>query len=291
MTQSYTVNWEKAGFKNTWRSFSVINHENSGVDFSIHGLVQSNLTGDGCIKLGINNQASDKKQHTYTIIFSEKVNLEFEVHELNCSTNKSCYDDELHFSKSFEVYRKEHVVVGDQRVEPNISKQFRYNGVIGVKFKEVDTLVITHGSGDFCNPGRIQLSHLKFSRIVKEDFKQRGFQSVLYFGKDDDKVSDAYQPLLDSIVGLAEEDTTKMIFIVGYTDSIGTVSYNVELSKRRVKEVQRYLLKKGISNNQIEIDYQGERDPIDSNDHEKGRALNRRVELSLVKPDQKKAAK
>lgn len=76
--------------------------------------------------------------------------------------------------------------------------------------------------------------------------------------------------------------------IRAHTDNVGTDQYNNELSERRAKSVQIYMLKKGISANRLSnIRSYGEMRPIaantlpDGSDNPMGRQLNRRVELIL----------
>jgi outer membrane protein OmpA-like peptidoglycan-associated protein len=68
----------------------------------------------------------------------------------------------------------------------------------------------------------------------------------------------------------------KKLFIVGYTDSIGSKRYNLLLSYKRAKALEKYLKKFNI-----ELVYvgKGENDPIATNETKEGRALNRRVEI------------
>lgn len=76
--------------------------------------------------------------------------------------------------------------------------------------------------------------------------------------------------------------------IRAHTDNVGTDVYNNELSDRRAKSVQIFMLKKGISANRLSnIRAYGETRPIaantlpDGSDNPMGRQINRRVELIL----------
>ncbi len=85
---------------------------------------------------------------------------------------------------------------------------------------------------------------------------------------------------LDQIIkskGLAVKD----IDLVGYTDSMGTEAYNQRLSERRAQAVYQYLISRGIDGSIIDVLGRGELDPVASNETEKGRALNRRVEIHV----------
>lgn len=71
------------------------------------------------------------------------------------------------------------------------------------------------------------------------------------------------------------------IWVEGHTDSIGTMSYNQQLSERRARSVAYSLEDNGISRNRISHRGFGESDPIASNKTDSGRARNRRVEIIL----------
>jgi outer membrane protein OmpA-like peptidoglycan-associated protein len=71
------------------------------------------------------------------------------------------------------------------------------------------------------------------------------------------------------------------ISVQGYTDSIGTASYNERLSERRAASVGNYLDDLGVRGSRIrEIGY-GESHPRASNSSTSGRQLNRRVEIHI----------
>lgn len=79
------------------------------------------------------------------------------------------------------------------------------------------------------------------------------------------------------------------VMIEGHTDSKGTEPYNQKLSERRAQAVFNYFVDKGISSSRMQTIGYGETRPIASNtkpngsDNPEGRALNRRVELRVMK--------
>ena len=68
----------------------------------------------------------------------------------------------------------------------------------------------------------------------------------------------------------------------GYTDSPGSEAYNQKLSEDRAGSVGNYLVGKSVNAARIETVGFGESNPIADNSTEEGRALNRRVELTLI---------
>ena len=71
--------------------------------------------------------------------------------------------------------------------------------------------------------------------------------------------------------------------IQGHTDSIGTKIYNDALSIRRAQAVKIYLTTRGISGDRLTLEGFGFSKPVATNKTNKGRALNRRVEIHPVK--------
>ncbi len=67
--------------------------------------------------------------------------------------------------------------------------------------------------------------------------------------------------------------------VVGHTDNTGTMAYNLKLSENRANSVANYMEKLGVKN----ISTLGEafKTPIATNNTEKGRRRNRRVEIIL----------
>jgi len=94
-------------------------------------------------------------------------------------------------------------------------------------------------------------------------------------------------PILDEIVEILK-DIPNPIVIEGHTDNLplkdkSKYFSNWELSGARAISVLNYLVKKGISPSRISVIGYGETRPIFSNETVEGRALNRRVEISIIR--------
>ena len=74
------------------------------------------------------------------------------------------------------------------------------------------------------------------------------------------------------------------------TDSTGSDSYNLDLSRRRAESVANYLVSRGTSRARIATIGYGEQYPVADNTTEQGRALNRRVEIRITPITQEEAA-
>ncbi|MGL5667955.1 MAG: OmpA family protein [Shewanella sp.] len=86
---------------------------------------------------------------------------------------------------------------------------------------------------------------------------------------------------LSTVVAFLQAHPSATADIVGYTDSSGSDKYNLWLSERRAQSVANYLVSQGIEAARLTSIGKGEQDPIADNSHENGRAMNRRVEITI----------
>ncbi|MDA3790450.1 MAG: OmpA family protein [Desulfobacula sp.] len=100
-----------------------------------------------------------------------------------------------------------------------------------------------------------------------------------YFDFDKIIIKPAGFDFLDKIVDVLKSRPDLFVKIQGHTDSIGTKAYNDVLSLKRADAVKAYLTGKGIDKNRLSCEGFGFSKPVESNKTDKGRALNRRVEL------------
>ena len=73
----------------------------------------------------------------------------------------------------------------------------------------------------------------------------------------------------------------RRVSIEGHTDSVGSQDYNLRLSRDRADSVARELVRAGTSRQNISTHGYGKSRPIASNNTERGRARNRRVEVVI----------
>jgi outer membrane protein OmpA-like peptidoglycan-associated protein len=105
----------------------------------------------------------------------------------------------------------------------------------------------------------------------------------IYFDFDRDTIRSVSQPLLDQVAGVIQQlPANKRIRVEGYTDTEGVEQYNTDLSYRRARAVVEYLSGRGVPRARLEYVGYGERNPVAPNDTPDGRALNRRVEFTIL---------
>jgi outer membrane protein OmpA-like peptidoglycan-associated protein len=109
------------------------------------------------------------------------------------------------------------------------------------------------------------------------------FTYDLAFGTNSDKLAGADWRILEVLAGLLKSDPALKIQITGHTDSTGDATANQDLSARRAETVKKTLTERyGADANRITWKGYGAEQPLAENDTERGRALNRRVEIVLV---------
>jgi len=86
---------------------------------------------------------------------------------------------------------------------------------------------------------------------------------------------------LDQLVQFLTDHDDRRVEIDGYTDSVGTDSYNLDLSQRRADTVKAVLVSRGIDSSRIVSRGYGKEFGVASNSEASGRQLNRRVEIVI----------
>ena len=102
------------------------------------------------------------------------------------------------------------------------------------------------------------------------------------FAVDSTTISPTFQNTLDQIAGSLQQYPDSLVDVYGHTDSTGSDSYNLDLSKRRADAVARYMMTRGVSSARIQTLGYGEQYPVADNGTAEGRSLNRRVEIKIT---------
>ena len=86
---------------------------------------------------------------------------------------------------------------------------------------------------------------------------------------------------MDQLAQFLVEHPDRRVQIDGFTDSIGTDSYNEDLSQRRADAVKTALINRGVQPSRIGTEGYGKAYPVANNTDSGGRQLNRRVEVVI----------
>ena len=107
------------------------------------------------------------------------------------------------------------------------------------------------------------------------------------FAFNDRTIRPEFLPELNETVRILNDNPTLSVLIEGYADAVGSESFNLRLSRARAEAVRDYLVASGIAADRLRVVGRGEIDPLapnardDGSDNPEGRAVNRRVELSV----------
>ena len=102
------------------------------------------------------------------------------------------------------------------------------------------------------------------------------------FDFDRSDIKPEYRDILNRIAGILMTLKGYTINVYGYTDDVGTQTYNLQLSQRRAEAVRDFLVQAGISPTIMSSKGFGKSDPRVPGDSEQARAANRRVEIGIV---------
>lgn len=129
-----------------------------------------------------------------------------------------------------------------------------------------------------------QESLAKLAMVKQED---RGLVitlsgSVLFASNKSDLLPEAQQRL-DQVASALMATKERKLVIEGYTDSRGSDSMNLELSRRRAEAVRNYIVSRGYDGDLVTFTGMGKARPVADNSSAEGRANNRRVEIVVQK--------
>jgi OmpA-OmpF porin, OOP family len=108
-------------------------------------------------------------------------------------------------------------------------------------------------------------------------------ETSVKFGFNKDNLTSEAKTALDQIAGNIANTKGYIITLEGSTDSVGSATYNYDLSQRRADSVIQYLASKyNVPAHKIYVIGLGKDKPLESNKTKQGRADNRRVDVRLM---------
>jgi outer membrane protein OmpA-like peptidoglycan-associated protein len=125
---------------------------------------------------------------------------------------------------------------------------------------------------------------IRLQRIYeKKKEETEVFKYILFeLASSDLKLDEASKVKLDNVIKYIRNNPKLHVKLAGHTDIIGEEGYNRQLSVKRAQVVAAYMKSKGLSAGRISLEGFGADKPVQSNDTEDGRKMNRRVELEVV---------
>jgi outer membrane protein OmpA-like peptidoglycan-associated protein len=120
------------------------------------------------------------------------------------------------------------------------------------------------------------------AKFMSEGISSTGHVAIygIYFDFNKADVKPESEPALKEITKLLQQDAKLKLYVVGHTDNVGGLDYNMKLSQQRAEAVVKELVSKyKIAPDRLKAGGVGPLAPVTSNDTEEGKAKNRRVEL------------
>ncbi len=119
------------------------------------------------------------------------------------------------------------------------------------------------------------------AKVMRNELAETGKTIVpgIYFDTASATIKPESEPALAEMVKLLNGSPALKVYVVGHTDSVGSLESNLKLSSDRAASVVKMLAARGIAVSRLKSAGVGPYSPVASNDTEEGRAKNRRVEL------------
>lgn len=177
----------------------------------------------------------------------------------------------------------QNVPVEDGLLEPVVDAEVT---VVGKGWPSVDTAAIATAikPEDAVRPLRTRTDDLaqKISTGRNNRGEEITLDAAVLFAIDTYSLTPKAQAVIAAAAKkIRAQNPTGAIQVVGHTDSTNTDAYNLTLSKRRAAAVAAALKKLLPATTTITTDGKGESEPIATNTSERGRALNRRVTITV----------
>jgi OmpA-OmpF porin, OOP family len=146
---------------------------------------------------------------------------------------------------------------------------------------------VQHYRGDNIRVEIIEKEAMKQEIVADAKFMAEGISSTghvaiygIYFDFNKSDVKPESDPALQEISKLLSGNPNLKVFIVGHTDNVGGIDYNMKLSQARADAVVKALTTKyKVKPQSLKAYGVGQLAPVAPNKTEEGRAKNRRVEL------------
>lgn len=209
-----------------------------------------------------------KHEMLYGIGYQRPISKEYGWHamlEFNGSTTFSKFMDE-EVTSPFE---------GHLAVQKRWLKDRNLVGTLGMTYG----LTVGYSAPDY----RIQ-SGLSYTFGAHQKKKTPFVFETVHFPFDSDRYYKKHEEFLDRVAKYwKKKGKNDDMLIRGHTDGLGDNQYNINLANRRANRVKSSLESKGVSSKHIKTEVLGEAEPQSSNNTDRGRHLNRRVEVLFYK--------
>ena len=118
--------------------------------------------------------------------------------------------------------------------------------------------------------------------VVQADPEPITGDYAVYFAFDKSDLTPEAKAVIREVVALIYGADTYSIDIVGHTDTVGTVEYNIGLGHRRANSVENFLLGQGVSRSTISTSSRGKSEPAVQTGDQVREPRNRRAIITVT---------
>lgn len=157
-------------------------------------------------------------------------------------------------------------------------------------YPKTNYTIYVHAKGFFSKEVSLDLSEVADYQEVVKDIEltplEKGarirLENIYFARARADLLPESY-PALDALAETLIENPNTTILLEGHTEPYGNRKSLIKLSEDRVRAVGNYLVRRGVHAKRIRYKAYGGTQPITLQDDEESRALNRRVEVKVLK--------
>ena len=125
-------------------------------------------------------------------------------------------------------------------------------------------------------------AEMKAAAQLKADQEAMVEITILYTNNNWDLTAESIAKLKGVVSTLTARPEIN-VRIDGHSDSFGTSKNNIKASRNRAQGAATFLIKNGIAASRLQVNAYGEDKPVASNKTKDGMALNRRIEIRIIK--------
>ncbi|WKK75730.1 OmpA family protein [Marivirga salinae] len=222
------------------------------------------------------NPDTFKSQMKYAIL------VPFEKVKVKANVTDIVSNQKMKMKVYFKNEDEDELIVANDNEEVYLRKGNRYEVLTGSdKGYMFSSTKVVAGEGEKDEYGNYNVN-MEIMRIEKGSSLNLNY---ITFDLNSTELDSASYFELDRVIELLNKNESIKIEIAAHTDDLGDENYNLKLSGERAKSVIKYLSSNNVSADRMIAKGYGQSKPLVPNDSDENRALNRRVELTVLESD------
>lgn len=140
-------------------------------------------------------------------------------------------------------------------------------------------------------PASIMRPDIVRETVIVEDEAPKPLEAIISFAEGGSTLGEEDIEVLGEVLESEQLQQGWPLILRGHSDSVGDDETNLRISRRRAQAVADWLIEQGVEEERITVIALGEQRPIapnanlDGTPFEKGRAMNRRVTITIAPPE------